>query len=497
MAHEGEREKRSRSKQRNDPNKRSKKKGRVLVDEVIRPVCGGSRAERERWRDGSENRENLMRTYSSTSASSTSDISRSTQGILRDRQLKEMREKMRLEMEKKYKANAIVEGKKVTLKECKKEMKEKIKKEIADNTWRCIKFFPPERQRQLELTAVVLKTFVEECPEWPKDNEEQQRIFIENYQQIVAHWLNERRCYVVTRLKDAIHAWYQKNKKVPDLELFRKAATRELDLDIEEHMDFMKWYWTVLLPRATGNHSDWHRDIRYYYTISDACIPEGEYKDTMHIPISTEAFLLTAMENYVESWENFWKLKEENPGRRIQKCKDSNGVGNKSKTDTDIIKYVSDKKYFAKWTDFDSGASPNGGWSNEGLEQYRKNFEKLQVARKDRMEEVHEFEERVLQEVRKSANIKVTSPEEHKSQKGNNDGKGQDDSGIINPHLGDDVYQHYISKADKENHEDTNSKSGLSSVRDDFGSSSSSDESDRSDMERHVETDHSDSEEED
>jgi len=302
---------------------------------------------------------------------------------------------------------------------------------------------------------------------------------------------------VVTRLKDAIQAWYQKNKKVPDLELFRKAATRELDLDIEENMIFMKWYWTVLLPRASGNHSDWHRDICYYNTISKAFIPEGRYKDTMHIPISTEAFLLTAMENYVESWVNFWKLKEDNPGRRIQKCKDSNRQGSKSKTDTDIIKYVSDKKYFAKWTDFDSGASPNGGWSNEGLDQYKKNYEKLMKARQGRMVQVHEFEERVLQEVRKSANIKAKSPEEHKNQKGNNDGKGQDDgSAIINTLVIDDVSQHYLSKAEKVTKDDTNCESGLSSVRDNIGGSSSDEESDRRDMES-VHTEHSDEEEED
>mmetsp|Transcript_30026 Transcript_30026/g.49845 ORF Transcript_30026/g.49845 Transcript_30026/m.49845 type:complete len:148 (+) Transcript_30026:226-669(+) len=146
--------------------------------------------------------------------------------------------------------------------------------------------------------------------------------------------------------------------------------------------------------------------------------------------------------------------------------------------------------------DFDSGASPNGRWSNEGLEQYRKNSEKVWAARKDKMEEVHEFKERVLQQVRKSANIKVTSPKEHKDQKGSKDGKCQDDSRIINPHLGDNDYQCFFSKANKENQEVINSKSGCSSIREDIGSSSS-DESDRSDMERHVETDHSDSEEED
>jgi hypothetical protein len=196
---------------------------------------------------------------------------------------------------------------------------------------------------------------------------------------------------------------------------------------------------------------------------------------------------------------NFWKLKEDNPGRRIQKCKDSNRQGSKSKTDTDIIKYVSDKKYFAKWTDFDSGASPNGGWSNEGLEQYNNNYDKLIEARHGRTVKVNDFEVRVLQEVRKSANIKASSPEEHKNQKGNNDGKGQDDSsGIINTHLKDDVSQHYLDMGEMEDQEDTNCEGGISSVRDNIGGSSSDEESDRSDcIERRVETDHSDSEEED
>mmetsp|Transcript_14970 Transcript_14970/g.24214 ORF Transcript_14970/g.24214 Transcript_14970/m.24214 type:complete len:103 (-) Transcript_14970:972-1280(-) len=68
----------------------------------------------------------------------------------------------------------------MTVKECNKEMKQKIKTEIlTNNTWRCVKFFSSDSQIKLKkLTGIVLKTFVEESLEWPKENQEDQQNFI-------------------------------------------------------------------------------------------------------------------------------------------------------------------------------------------------------------------------------------------------------------------------------------------------------------------------------
>ena len=147
-----------------------------------------------------------------------------------------------------------------------------------------------------------------------------------------------------------------------------------LKRDIVTEDDFLcfELYWEEILPRAVGDKV-WSDYVKYYTTIS-----EGMRSDRPHLPCVTvddEAFAVICIQNQCSRWIKEAESQMENLG-------DANA--NKAKSTEGI--FTSSKK----------GQNKFGGWSEEGLSQFKqyKEFNRdarlaqKEISKEERVEEI-------------------------------------------------------------------------------------------------------------
>jgi hypothetical protein len=95
------------------------------------------------------------------------------------------------------------------------------------------------------------------------------------------------------------------------------------------------------------------------------------------VTVSDEAMIALVWENNFEKWQKQFAF-EQNPANKGLKQPNLPG----------------------KYTQSDKGQCEWGGWSEAGLKAFNKYKKQIRAYRKDRMDEIHEFEHRILAELR-------------------------------------------------------------------------------------------------
>ena len=118
-----------------------------------------------------------------------------------------------------------------------------------------------------------------------------------------------------------------------------------LQQEYELNMDFFCWYWTDLLPKATGKHR-WGQGIRTTGTITGHAPPTENAEK--YISVQDEALVLLIYENCGQRFPY------------VAEC-----AGKREEVDVD------DPKYTAKWSDSTMGQIKWGGWNKEGRKRFK------------------------------------------------------------------------------------------------------------------------------
>jgi len=148
--------------------------------------------------------------------------------------------------------------------------------------------------------------------------------------------------------------WYNKYKKIPDLDTIQTHLTLDPDqvppAEKEKHKDLILWYYDRWMPIVAGKHF-WHEEIQYFKLITDTQPIAG--KEKVNCTVTSEAFgLLVNYENYHETWERQLKFKDKY-GKSAELPKSKTDVNEDGKT----IDY-----YKSKWSNSTSGQVKYAGW---------------------------------------------------------------------------------------------------------------------------------------
>ena len=214
--------------------------------------------------------------------------------------------------------------------------------------------------------------------------------WIESYSHIVTSELNNLRSYVQNRVKHACFHWMEEHNGImPSEALLKKVIDRDIDLDKEEEVEAMKWWWDDTLVYAAGNLDDWHPDKRHYLPISTAAPPELPGK--FYIMPSTEGIAMAFIENNRSKWKALFDAKKQFPNAKklIVTAKvrvDASGKETEEFTENHKGKkghiLCNGQKYMTKWTDSAGGQQEFNGWSKEGRDYYVAHFRANEAARK-------------------------------------------------------------------------------------------------------------------
>ena len=238
-----------------------------------------------------------------------------------------------------------------------------IVKLIKKFIWRTTKFITNETQ----LTRLVDNVW--ECmPDLVKAEEGYEERFKTAFRTTTASLLNQCRTDVNSQLRKVAWEYMQLNEgKIPSTKDIEKCTTRVINNKTER--DLFVWYIYRLLPAACGNKHEWPEAKRYWYCPSLYHYPENPAK--LHIPVSTEAYILTAWENYSSVWKAQFDYKQENITDKVPKPRKKK---NKKLT-------PDEEQYVGKWTSSDQGSTIYGGWANEGRQYFFDKYKEIQTAR--------------------------------------------------------------------------------------------------------------------
>jgi len=312
-------------------------------------------------------------------------------------------------------------GKQVTIGQCSKPLLKLIEDAVKKRGWRMAKFFPQTPQhQQAYVRAVVMRDLAEQYSAWPETKEDQER-FLGKLHNVVANKLNVKRCYVVQRLKEAMHIWYNKNKgKMPTEAMIAGAATRTLDLTNEDHLKWMTYYWSKLLARAAGSNTIWNKDIHLFETVTTSKVRTGPFTGQETIPPSTEAFVVAVLANYGKAWEHYFKACDDFQPRPVivdaKKAKETANDADDA-ADDDEPKYVGGPEFKPRWTKNDNGADPEGGWTKEGLDFFVNMISGINRERNGNRAAIDEFETQVIKQLREDNGVHVDTLEEYRNAK--------------------------------------------------------------------------------
>jgi len=312
-------------------------------------------------------------------------------------------------------------GKQVTIGQCSKPLLKLIEDAVKKRGWRMAKFFPQTPQhQQAYVRAVLMRDLAEQYSAWPETKEDQER-FLGKLHNVVANKLNVKRCYVVQRLKEAMHIWYNKNKgKMPTEAMIAGAATRKLDLTNEDNLKWMTFYWSKLLARAAGSNTIWNKDIHLFETVTNSKVRTGPFTGQETIPPSTEAFVVAVLANYGKAWEHYFKACDDFQPRPVivdaKKAKETANDDDDA-ADDDQPKYVGGPEFKPRWTKNDNGADPEGGWTKEGLDFFVNMISGINRERNGNRAAIDEFETQVIKQLREDNGVHVDTLEEYRNAK--------------------------------------------------------------------------------
>jgi len=114
------------------------------------------------------------------------------------------------------------------------------------------------------------------------------------YDSLVISCHNAHRNSVCNKIKAKVEDRYTQSKaggkkgSLPRKDDIIRMLKRDFDPNSKTDYDLMKWYWTGLIPAATGNTTDWGRETHLYCCLFDGAPPNDPTK--LYVTPSIEAF---------------------------------------------------------------------------------------------------------------------------------------------------------------------------------------------------------------
>lgn len=165
--------------------------------------------------------------------------------------------------------------------------------------------------------------------------------WIDIYGPEVTKALNDKRSYVQTQIKEVCYKWWiSHDKTLPPLGDIVRIIKRELNFvppkdetEPQDDTEIFRWWWKEVLPKATGNGSDWGVDKRLYLCPHNGA-PEA-HPDCLYVTASTESMAAFIIANNYVSWPLQWEAKLAHPQctNIIKKIKDDQG----KELDDDVV----------------------------------------------------------------------------------------------------------------------------------------------------------------
>lgn len=311
--------------------------------------------------------------------------------------------------------NKKEEPKKVTLEECPSAVKRQIKHAIkAGGLWGEVKFISDEED-EYDFAAMIYDF------QGKKTSKEVRDYWIKRYSGVVCSLLNGHRSYVMTNLKNVLHAlWESNDKSLPPIEDMKACATRNIDINDEASMNFFKWYWEKWVPQLSGHSANWAPEKRHYLLMSEAA-PEDDPTD-LYVTPENEAFGVLVYINNHESWPEHFLLKEDDDLKDKEICIAKKRPANVDAKTPYVVKNTKilcyDAKFKGKWTKSDSGSKRIGGWHWDGVEEYDNMVTEFKKAREN--DNVKELETKTLALIREDNGLEegATVADKKKKRKG-------------------------------------------------------------------------------
>ena len=214
-------------------------------------------------------------------------------------------------------------------------------KEAVELNWGGCKFVrgaESEKNLVRKVLKVIDPTNFSDADDATQQQKENFEKFFEIYGQQCTKELNKLRNYVITRIKMACAAYKDdsSNKKWPDMKMIEKCAKREIDQDNPDEMDFWFWYVEKLVPACCAQNADWSEDHRHFDLLSTSAPPNAPNRK--HVPKSSEAFICTACEGYMEAWKALEEVKLQHKKKKLTpRLKDEKGQVVTEKTVSTVI----------------------------------------------------------------------------------------------------------------------------------------------------------------
>jgi hypothetical protein len=254
----------------------------------------------------------------------------------------------------------------------------KLCKEITKNKlWRKRKFISDADGENKAAEFVLGKL---DLPEMK--NIDVKASMIKTYKCQIKKALYAQKNYVSSEFKKVVWAMFRDGKTIPTIDQIKKCISR--DIQSENDMELMQWYWEVLLPKMIGAR-EWDVSVRYYTTISKA--RDAEDSKERLITVSDEAMCLLIWENCYDRWMTEWNWEQHQ----------------KTCTEEPTEKKEKKPKWAGKFTNSDLGQCRWGGWKAEGYQAFNEYHNLVRDARKDK--KCMQVEKKCLQELRIKHNI--------------------------------------------------------------------------------------------
>ena len=256
-------------------------------------------------------------------------------------------------------------------------VKAAIKKVTGAHLWRTCKFIQDDvdlhKKANKVLTMLNIDGYMVKDDMSDEDKApilQKRKQWIQIYCDCVRTYINDRRSYVQTRMKEIVVDYMKQraqefndpNKKdtfLPTVKDLERVVLRDIDDDdadkqaeLEKLFDF---YITDLLKVVAG-YVYWPEKIHGRVQVSTHLV--GGVEGRFAIPPSTEAMTLVLFENCRGKWIKFHCYKE-------IEGKEGAIPPHYSKE-----KEAETARFKAKYSDAHSGQSPYGGWSEEGVDRF-------------------------------------------------------------------------------------------------------------------------------
>ena len=293
-------------------------------------------------------------------------------------------------------------------------MENAFKSVVRSKIWRFCKFVPSTNKEEMRLGAKIFTYMAEKIPRLKDMNSVQKENWIRCHLNIMGQKINQTRSYATSEMKKAAMKEYEShNKTLPSLDMVVACAKRDLDLSNPDHVNVLNFYWDVILPRACGNMNDWGKDKRFYSTIQEAAPLDNPKK--VFVTPSTEAFCVLTYHNNRDSWVAMAEVLDKVDGNKKLVHAKKKGQEDKGIEETATTVKLYGKKYKPLWSESDSGSSRKGGFTKDGLKQFKKYVDMITAARKK--PESLELEKEFLVLLRKKHDVTGNSIEEDNANK--------------------------------------------------------------------------------